>query len=70
MHKTPDTSLRRFGKIAQYIGCREFAAAMIEVRHLRLHRRDADCVASLPVLDCDTLCQNLRTGQTWRVDDL
>jgi hypothetical protein len=43
---------------------------MIEIRHLRLHRRDADFVATLPVLDRETLCQNLRTRQTWRIDDL
>jgi len=70
MHETPNTSLRRSGKVAQYVGCREFAAAMIEIRHLRLHRRDADFVATLPVLDRETLCQNLRTRQTWRIDDL
>ncbi|BCG02308.1 hypothetical protein PPGU19_068760 (plasmid) [Paraburkholderia sp. PGU19] len=70
MHETPDTSSRRFGKVAQYVGCREFAAAMIEVRHLRLHRRNADFVATFPVLNRKTLCQNLRTRQTWRIDDL
>lgn len=70
MKKTPHSPQTGIGEIAPHVRSLKLAAAMFEVRQLRQHRRDADFVATLPMLDSESFGKDFGTRQPWRMDDL